>query len=104
MDVARALQMKAIALEAHSNATRDVRQRIAAVVINDPKVALSAAKRTLRKKSGRDVAWSKTQWSAILQTWSPAQIAKLLINPRPDQEALADSHPFGGVLSLRHAR
>ena len=102
MNVQQALREKEKAIRQHAARVKSSRLEIAGIVRNQPEAAFAAAERTLRNKRGASVAWSKREWQRILQTWTPVRIAELLVHPSPAQEALADSHPFGGVLALRH--
>jgi len=104
MDASEALKKKAVAARDFEFRKLKTREKIAAIVVSNPGAAKAAARKTLANKHGEAVAWSKAIWSDILLNWSPSEIAVLLTRPRPEQEALADSHPFGGVLSLSRAR
>jgi hypothetical protein len=102
MNVQQALREKEKAIRQHAASVKSSRLEIASIVCDQPEAAFAAAQRTLHNKRGSAVAWSKREWQQILRTWTPDRIAELLVHPSPAQEALADSHPFGGVLALRH--
>lgn len=103
MDMVARLQEKDVAIRAHLDERSKIRSRIAFVVLNRNGDAIKAAKTTLANKTGAGVQWSKKEWTNILATWSPIQIAELLTHPSPEEEALADSHPFGNVLRFTDA-
>lgn len=95
------LTKKAKLAREHSERKLHTRRQIAAILLDKPVEARAAAMRTLENKKGRGVRWSKCLWHSILDTWSNEDIASLLTNPTPEEESLADSHPFGGTLQLR---
>jgi len=88
---------KAAAAAAHAKRTATIRRRIASTIVAEPERALAAAARTLSRKTAPQQQWSRQAWQQILQTKRPRQIAWLLLHARADQQALVDSHPFGGL-------
>lgn len=95
---------KAVAAAAHADRTTAVRRRIARTIVADPDRALAAATRTLSRKTAPQQQWSRKAWQEILQTKRPRQIAWLLLHARADQQALVDSHPFGGLATATNGR
>jgi len=82
----------------HQSRTSAVRRKLAQAIIRNPSEALAAAHQTLANKKAPQLQWSKRAWTEILRSKSPSEIASLLMQPSAEQQTLADSHPFGGLL------
>lgn len=93
---------KVAAAAEHRSAVTRRRAVIAKRILADPERALRHAYRTLARKTAPQQLWSREAWTDLLQRTAPAEWAELLTNPPADSEALADSHPFGGLIVTSH--
>lgn len=98
----RLLGQKRKAARAHAQRTQALRERLAAVILQDPVRALEAATATLSNKKAPQQQWSRRQWEELLRTRTMEDIAKLLVCPPEEFAPLMDSHPFGGLASAVH--
>jgi hypothetical protein len=55
----------------------------------------------LNKETAVWQQWSRTDWKTLLASKNPKEIGRILANPEPELEALADSHPFVACLTLQ---
>ncbi len=77
---------------------RRLRQEMADTILRKPDFAITYALEALANKNARWQQWSRDAWNVLLLTKKPEIIAALLVNPSDgNEEALADSHPFGGL-------
>ena len=78
-----------------------LRERIADAIQANPEWAYAIAQEALNKETAVWQQWSRAAWKTLLASKNPTEIARILINPEPELEALADSHPFAASLTLQ---
>jgi hypothetical protein len=93
------------AADAHMLRKLRFRERIADAIQANPEWAYAIAQETLNKETAVWQQWSRAAWKTLLASKNPKEIARILTNPEPQFEALADSHPFAACLTLQsHGR
>ena len=77
------------------------RARIADAIQANPEWAYARTQEALNKEPAVWQQWSRAAWKTLLASKNPKEIARILIDPEPELEALADSHPFAACLTLQ---
>lgn len=99
-DYIKLVAAKSAAAAKHDAGKRAVRLRIAEAIKATPIYAIQFAAGALVNRNGAWQQWSRNAWGEILETKTPAEIAEMLVNPvGGNQQALADSHPFAGLVA-----
>ena len=93
-------QAKERAADLHRLRKLHFRERIADAIQANPEWAYTIAQETLNKETAVWQQWSRAAWKTLLASKNPKEIARILTNPEPQFEALADSHPFAACLTL----
>ena len=92
---------KELAASLHRLRKLRLRERIADAIQANPEWAYARAQEALNKETAAWQQWSRVAWKTLLASKNPKEIARILINPEPELEALADSHPFAACLTLK---
>jgi hypothetical protein len=94
-------QAKERAADLHRLRKLHFRERIADAIQANPEWAYTITQETLNKETAVWQQWSRAAWKTLLASKNPKEIARILIDPEPELEALADSHPFAACLTLQ---
>ena len=89
------------AADAHRLRKLHLRERIANGSQANPDWAYDKAQEILNKETAVWQQWSRTAWKTLLASKNPKELGRILANPEPELEALADSHPFIACLTLQ---
>ena len=89
------------AANAHRLRKLRFRERIADANQANPEWSYAIAQEALNKETAVCQQWSRAAWKTLLASKNPKEIARILIHPEPELEALADSHPFAACLTLQ---
>ena len=92
---------KEFAASLHRMRKLRLRERIADAIQANPEWAYARAQEALNKETALCQQWSRAAWKTLLASKNPKEIARILIHPEPELEALADSHPFAACLTLQ---
>jgi hypothetical protein len=94
-------QAKERAADLHRLHKLHFRERIAVAIQANPEWAYTIAQETLNKETAVWQQWSRAAWKTLLASKNPKEIGRILTNPEPEFEALADAHPFAACLTLQ---
>lgn len=89
------------AADAHKLRKLHLSERIENGIQANPEWSYAIAQEALNKETAVCQQWSRAAWKTLLASKNPKEIARILANPEPELEALADSHPFIACLTLQ---